>query len=99
MERFSSLPVECVDGIANGLLVAGKRLRDAGGVSPRAEASKIWLRRSTNASAERNPAVNALRSSSEKSRTKMRSHGAEYTTSRITSLDNALGTSLLDSKF
>src|SRR5579875_402135 len=43
-----------------------------GAVSPRAEANRIWLRRSTKAFEERNPALSDLCSSSERSRTKMR---------------------------
>ncbi len=72
LQGATSPLVERMDRMANRLFVAGEDLGDGGAVSPRAEAKRIWLRGSTKASEERNPAESRFCSSSERVRIKMR---------------------------
>jgi hypothetical protein len=94
LQGGTSLLVELVDGMANGLFVAAERLRDAGNRLPASgcqqdlAATKHKGIRRTQPGAQR--LLFLLGKVSDKNAW---SHRSQYTTFRITSLENALGKS------
>jgi len=71
VEHSEALGIETVEHVMYGLVVAAQLERNREARSPRADAIKIWQRRNTKASDERNPFWMCCRSSSVNGRIKM----------------------------